>query len=215
MSVKVLYYEMYKNTVNSYNFMFIFPSSFAYTLPIFLSEGDFMEKTDNLEQLIKEYSAELMKTFRKRNPEPENKAVPAVAVVSEAEKEPEESSPPASAKAAPTDNGDPLSDTATFFSSVRSGEGAFAVADAKITLKKGDRIFAFLVTDENGNTGTVTLPAYPEKDSLSSETAKEVMYYADVYAEGFQEKRNLPVAASGGAEIVLNTELIPNEERSE
>ena len=73
----------------------------------------------------------------------------------------------------------------------------------------------FLVTDENGNTPTVTLPAYPEKDSLSSETAREVEYSADVYAEGFQEKKNLPVSASGGAEIVLNVELTPNEERTE
>ena len=82
-------------------------------------------------------------------------------------------------------------------------------------MKKGSEIFSFLVTDENGNTPTVTLPAYPEKDSLSSETAREVEYSADVYAEGFQEKKNLPVSASGGAEIVLNVELTPNEERTE
>ena len=98
---------------------------------------------------------------------------------------------------------------------MRSGEGAFPVPGEKIIVKKESEIFSFLVTDENGNTPTVTLPAYPEKDSLSSETAREVEYSADVYAEGFQEKKNLPVSASGGAEIVLNVELTPNEERTE
>ena len=44
---------------------------------------------------------------------------------------------------------------------------------------------------------------------------REAQYSADIYAEGFQEKKNLPVSATGGAEIVLNAELVPNEERGE
>ena len=34
-------------------------------------------------------------------------------------------------------------------------------------------------------------------------------------AEGFEEKRNLTVEASGGAEIILNAELTPSAERME
>ena len=180
---------MYKNTVNSQGFMFIFPSSFAYTLPIFLSEGDFMENTENLEQLIKEYSAELMKAYRKRSPQPEE-ATAVFAVTSATENEvPEENaeeSPPTATETTPPVTVDSLSDTATFYASVRSGEGAFPIPGAKVIVKKDSEIISFLVTDENGNTNTVTLPAYPEKDSLSSETAREAQYSADIYAEGFQ-----------------------------
>lgn len=204
---------MYKNTVNSQGFMFIFPSSFAYTLPIFLSEGDFMENTENLEQLIKEYSAELMKAYRKRSPQPEE----AKTVFAEEAEENEQNSeaPSTPAEPSPSVSENLLDDTAAFFASVRSGEGAFPIPGAKVIVKKDSEILSFLVTDENGNTDTITLPAYPEKDSLSSETAREAQYSADIYAEGFQEKKNLPVSATGGAEIVLNAELVPNEERGE
>ena len=205
---------MYKNTVNSQGFMFIFPSSFAYTLPIFLSEGDFMENTENLEQLIKEYSAELMKAYRKRSSQPEEvKTV--FAEKAEENEQKSEAPPSAPEEPTPATAENLLDDKATFYASVRSGEGAFPIPGAKVMVKKDSEIISFLVTDENGNTDTVTLPAYPEKDSLSSETAREAQYSADIYAEGFQEKKNLPVSATGGAEIVLNAELVPNEERGE
>ena len=173
-----------------------------------------MKNNADLEHLIKEYSAELMKLYGKRKPQLKE-AVPVFAVKDVAEEEKAETPPPTSAETVPTDTDDALTDTATFFASVRSGEGAFPIPNAKVLIIKDNEIFSFLVTDENGNTPTITLPAYPEKDSLSSETAREVQYYADVYAEGFQEKRKLTVSASGGAEIVLNVMLIPNEERSE
>ncbi len=173
-----------------------------------------MENTANLEQLIKEYSAELMKAYRKRSPQSEE-AKTVFAEEAEENERNSEAPPSAPEEPSPTAAENPLDDTATFYASVRSGEGAFPVANAKVIVKKGREIVAFLVTDENGNTPTVALPAYPEKDSLSSETAKAVDYYADVYAEGFQEKKNLPVSATGGAKIELNVELTPNEERSE
>ena len=172
-----------------------------------------METTENLEQLIEEYSAELIKAHSRRSTQLKNEILPAFAV--KAETAEGESPPPTATETIPTDINDSLTDTATFFASVRSGEGAFPIFNAKVIIGKGNEIFSFLVTDENGSTPTVTLPAYPEKDSLSSDTAREVEYYADVYAEGFQEKRKLPVPASGGAEIELNVELTPNEERSE
>lgn len=174
-----------------------------------------MENAENLDRLIKEYSGQLMKLYGKRSPHLKEEAVPAVAKVTEAPEESIESAPPTATETMPTVTDDTLSGKATFYATVRSGEGAFPVPGAKIIVKKESEIFSFLVTDENGNTPTVTLPAYPEKDSLSSETAREVEYSADVYAEGFQEKKNLPVSASGGAEIVLNVELTPNEERTE
>ena len=104
---------MYKNTVNSQGFMFIFPSSFAYTLPIFLSEGDFMENTENLEQLIKEYSAELMKAYRKRSSQPEEvKTV--FAEKAEENEQKSEAPPSAPEEPSPTVSENPLDDKATF-----------------------------------------------------------------------------------------------------
>lgn len=178
-----------------------------------------MDTTENLDRLIKEYSGQLMKTYSKRNPHLKEEALPVFAVTAanreEASDERAEEAPPTATETTPSSTDSSLSDTATFYASVRSGEGAFPVPSAKVLVVKGRELFTFLVTDENGNTPTVTLPAYPEKDSLSSETAREVQYYADVYAEGFQEKRRLPVSAVGGAEIVLNVELTPSEERTE
>ncbi len=168
-----------------------------------------MTETDNLDELIKKYSASLMKVYEKREVDTEEKALPVFAEEKVEEipiEEPEE---------LPVSEEEATTDSATFVASVSTGGGAFPVPDAKIIIGKGSTIVSFLVTDLNGETPKITLPAYAEKDSLSADTAKTVSYYADVFAEGFQEKRNLPVEASGGAEIVLNVELTPSAERME
>ena len=166
-----------------------------------------MTETDNLDELIKAYSDSLMKTYQKRSPEEKEEAT------ASAETEKEEENP----EEIPIQINEekPTTDTAVFMASVSTGGGAFPVPDAKVILRKDNSIVSFLVTDRNGKTQKITLPAYAEKDSLSEETAKAVSYYADIFAEGFQEKRNLLVEASGGAEIILNAELTPNEEGME
>lgn len=168
-----------------------------------------MTETDNLDELIKKYSASLMKLYEKREELPAEES----ALTSAEEKE--ETVIPIAETAEEKSEEEPVSDTAGFMATVRTGGGAFPVPDAKIIIRKNDTIVAFLVTDENGDTEKVSLPAFSEKDSLSPETAKTVLYYADVFAEGFEEKRNLTVEASGGAEIILNAELTPAAERME
>lgn len=168
-----------------------------------------MPETDNLDELIKKYSASLMKLYEKREELPAEKS----ALASVEEKE--EAVIPIAETAEEKSEEEPVSDTAGFMATVRTGGGAFPVPDAKIIIRKNDTIVAFLVTDESGDTEKVKLPAFSEKDSLSPETAKTVLYYADVFAEGFEEKRNLTVEASGGAEIILNAELTPAAERME
>lgn len=108
-----------------------------------------------------------------------------------------------------------LTGKATFFADVSTGGGAYPVANAKVIVGKNDTIYAFLVTDENGNTPKVTLPAYPAADALNPATVKTVEYYADVYASGFEEKRNLEVSAVGDSNIILTVELTPMQERTE
>lgn len=168
-----------------------------------------MTETDNLDELIKKYSASLMKLYEKREELPAEE--PALASAEEKE----ETVIPIAETAEEKSEEEPVSDTADFMATVRTGGGAFPVPDAKIIIRKNDTIVAFLVTDESGDTEKVSLPAFSEKDSLSPETAKTVLYYADVFAEGFEEKRNLTVEASGGAEIILNAELTPAAERME
>lgn len=193
-----------------------------------------MTPEENLDKLIKKYSLSLMQTYDKRNRDlREETEERDKAVETEAETEletdavsvfAEERETAANDEAnTETINGEThsskeeeeMTGTASFFATVRTGGGAYPVENAKIIIGREDTVVSFLVTDENGDTPKVTLPAYPESDSLSYETAKEVMYFADVYATGFQEKKNLPVSAVGGAEIVLNVELVPNEERME
>ena len=168
-----------------------------------------MTETDNLDELIKKYSASLMKLYEKREELPAEES----ALTSAEEKE--ETVIPIAETAEEKSEEEPVSDSAGFMATVRTGGGAFPVPDAKIIIRKNDTIVAFLVTDESGDTEKVSLPAFSEKDSLSPETAKTVLYYADVFAEGFEEKRNLTVEASGGAEIILNAELTPAAERME
>ena len=168
-----------------------------------------MTETDNLDELIKKYSASLMKLYEKREELPAEES----ALTSAEEKE--EAVIPIAETAEEKSDEEPVSDTADFMATVRTGGGAFPVPDAKIIIRKNDTIVAFLVTDESGDTEKVSLPAFSEKDSLSPEMAKTVLYYADVFAEGFEEKRNLTVEASGGAEIILNAELTPAAERME
>lgn len=168
-----------------------------------------MPETDNLDELIKKYSASLMKLYEKREELPAEE--PALASAEEKE----ETVIPIAETAEEKSEEEPVSDTADFMATVRTGGGAFPVPDAKIIIRKNDTIVAFLVTDESGDTEKVSLPAFSEKDSLSPETAKTVLYYADIFAEGFEEKRNLTVEASGGAEIILNAELTPAAERME
>lgn len=168
-----------------------------------------MTETDNLDELIKKYSASLMKLYEKREELPAEE--PALASAEEKE----ETVIPIAETAEEKSEEEPVSDTADFMATVRTGGGAFPVPDAKIIIRKNDTIVAFLVTDVSGDTEKVSLPAFSEKDSLSPETAKTVLYYADVFAEGFEEKRNLTVEASGGAEIILNAELTPAAERME
>lgn len=168
-----------------------------------------MPETDNLDELIKKYSASLMKLYEKRE------ELPAEASALTSAEEKEETVIPIAETAEEKSEEEPVSDTADFMATVRTGGGAFPVPDAKIIIRKNDTIVAFLVTDESGDTEKVSLPAFSEKDSLSPETAKTVLYYADVFAEGFEEKRNLTVEASGGAEIILNAELTPAAERME
>lgn len=196
-----------------------------------------MPSAENLDELIKEYSKNLMKTYEKRSPvftERENVPVepPTNPPVQQPEPDTEETpqiieetpeftgQPGDSATDAGTDQGenidlDNLTGSATFFATVRTGGGAYPVPNAKIIIGKDDTVVSFLVTDENGDTQKVTLPAYPTEDALSPDTVKEVEYYADVFATGFETKRNLQVSAVGGSEIVLNIELTPLQERME
>lgn len=193
-----------------------------------------MTPEENLDKLIKKYSLSLMQTYDKRNrdlreetaekgksmetgaeTELETDAVSVFAEERETAANDEADTETINAETQSSKEEEEMTGTASFFATVRTGGGAYPVENAKIIIGREDTVVSFLVTDENGDTPKVTLPAYPESDSLSYETAKEVMYFADVYATGFQEKKNLPVSAVGGAEIVLNVELVPNEERME
>lgn len=103
---------------------------------------------------------------------------------------------------------------APFVAVVYSGEGAYPVAGARVVVYRGDNIYAFLTTDENGRTKTARLPAFPEGNSLESDNPEQsIDYYADVFAEGFVTRRGLLVSAVGGSDILLKAVMIPEEER--
>lgn len=103
---------------------------------------------------------------------------------------------------------------ALFTARVFSGGEAFAVPDAKISIYLDGKLHAFLITDENGATKQIKLQSYPEINSFIPESTEQTLdYSADIYAEGFAERKNLLVSAVGGSKILLNAELIPLSER--
>ena len=105
---------------------------------------------------------------------------------------------------------------ASFKGRVFTGFGAFPVEEAKIILYRNDVLYAFLTTDKSGETPTIKLDTYPEKNSLEPLSDEQrIDYSADVYADGFYEKKNLLVSAVGGSEVVLDVELTPESEATD
>lgn len=103
---------------------------------------------------------------------------------------------------------------AFFSAGVYSGNQAYAVPGAKISIYLDGKLHAFLITDENGKTKTIRLESFPKLNSFIPESRQQrVDYYADIYAEGFTEKKGLLVSAVGGSDILLNAELTPLSER--
>ncbi|MBQ8504451.1 MAG: hypothetical protein IJ491_09295 [Clostridia bacterium] len=101
----------------------------------------------------------------------------------------------------------------TFLARVFTGGGAFAVPEAKVVIYRGDVLHSFLTTDESGETKQIKLEAYPEENSLEPLSDEQRLNYsADVFADGFTARKGLLVSAVGGADIILNVELIPESE---
>ena len=103
---------------------------------------------------------------------------------------------------------------ALFTAKVYSGNQAYAVPDAKISVYLDGKLHAFLITDENGSTRQIKLESYPKLNSFIPESDEQTVdYSADVFADGFIERKGLLVSAVGGSDILLNTELTPLSER--
>lgn len=190
----------------------------------------------NLDEMIKSYSDELMSYAKEHNseslviknspPEPveaESETVPEQ-VKSEREEAPFESDEEpfygetqendkqeAQLREIPAD--EDMESFATFKGRVFTGFGAFPVENAKVVLYKNDVLYAFLVTDKSGETPTIKIESFPEKNSLEPLSDEQrTDYSADVYGEGFIEKKNLLVSAVGGSDVVLDVELTPESE---
>lgn len=107
-----------------------------------------------------------------------------------------------------------MTDFAYFSANVFFGEETYPVQGARIVIYRGDNIYAFLSTDENGKTKRIKLPAYDRENSLESENPdKTVDYQADIFAEGFNAQKGLLVGAVGGSDIILRVILVPEGER--
>lgn len=169
--------------------------------------------------MIKRYSEELMDFAGKHNTEAlVMKKKPAEEIAAEEKTETAEviqevtlSEKHSGTKEIPAE--EEMESFAYFRGRVFTGGEAYPIEKAGVTLYKNDLLYAFLVTDKNGETARVKIEAFPEKNSLeplSDEQSTE--YRADVFAEGFIPREGLLVSAVGGSEIVLETELTPESE---
>lgn len=99
---------------------------------------------------------------------------------------------------------------ALFRAVVFTADGAFPVKNARVVVKKNGELHAFLFTNGSGETKTVRLESYPEKNSLDPNSNQQYMQYtADIHAEGFESLRELTVEAVGGSQILLQENLVP------
>lgn len=179
----------------------------------------------NIDEMIRAYSDELMSFARSHNSESlviKNKPEESVAVETEQKEEPTENAETISGKNEAAEgeaiyteipSEEDMKSYASFRGRVFTGFGAFPVENAKVVLYKDGVIYAFLVTDKSGETPTVKIESFPERNSLEPLSDEQrTDYSADVYAEGFNEKKNLLVSAVGGSDVVLDVELTPESE---
>ena len=178
----------------------------------------------NLDEMIKSYSDELMDYAKAHNSESlVLKTTPQEGTEKE-EEPPEETAevyvPSEVGQEIEREEGtaeipseEDMTNYALFRGRVFTGFGAFPVEDAKVILYRNDVLYAFLTTDKSGETPTIRIEAFPEGNSLEPLSDEQrVDYSADVYADGFNEKKNLLVSAVGGSEVVLDVELTPESE---
>lgn len=103
---------------------------------------------------------------------------------------------------------------ALFSARVFSGNQAYPVANAKISVFCDGKLHIFLITDENGKTKKVKLQSYPAINAFIPESTNQILdYTADVYADGFSPRKGLLVSAVGGSDILLNVKMTPVSER--
>lgn len=105
-------------------------------------------------------------------------------------------------------------DTALFYARVFAGESAYPLKGAKVVLRKDGQLISFTVSDKNGETPRVRIPAFAKENSLEPFSENQSLeYFADVYMKGFITKKDLPVSAVGGSVIVLDVQMTPVSER--
>ena len=99
---------------------------------------------------------------------------------------------------------------ATFTARIFAAEGAFPVEGAKVVVKRKGEIHSFLLTNGSGETKLIRLESYPEENSLEPlNPDQQMIYSADIYADGFESKKDLLVSAVGGSDIILQQFLVP------
>ncbi len=184
---------------------------------------------NSFDEMIKEYSDELMNFARRHNTEAlvikeksaqpinaEREALNGVTFPQEEADENEESIPlndESSGEVTEIPAEEDMENFAYFRARVFTGGEAYPIEKAGVTVYKNDILYAFLVTDKNGETAKIKIEAYPERNSLEPLSDEQsIDYTADVFAEGFTRKENLLVSAVGGSDIVLETELTPESE---
>ncbi len=193
-----------------------------------------MEKEKELDELISKYTDDLVKLKEKwakwgivtENQAPEES--PVVTEESEIEEEngasyeptpqdtaldPEISNKPNISPPEEIPLADP-ENFAYFSAKVFSGNQAYPVVNAKVSVYLDGKLHIFLITDENGETKRVKLQSFPALNAFIPENTQQVLdYTADIYADGFAPRKNLLVSAVGGSDILLTAEMTPLSER--
>ena len=112
------------------------------------------------------------------------------------------------------ENGKLPDDTAVFYARVFTGDSAYPLKGAKVVLRRDGQLVSFLISDKNGETPKVKIPAYPKENSLEPFSENQSLdYLADVYMKGFTTLKGLLVSAVGGTEVVLDVQMTPVPER--
>lgn len=112
--------------------------------------------------------------------------------------------------ASPGGGTDALSSSGIFQAKISSAQGAIPVPGAKIILRRGGEVAAFLMTDESGLSRVISLPSPPEGNTLDPESGnRSADYTAYVSAEGLAPVSGLLVSMVGGGMSLLRIDLVP------
>lgn len=102
-------------------------------------------------------------------------------------------------------------ETGTLMVETTSVRSAVPVNNVLVIITRGTKLFGLLLTDSDGRTRRIDLPAPPRRNSESPEMQGDpfALYDTEVYCKGYYAVKNTDIPIFAGTDSVLPVNMIP------